>query len=634
MNNNLHPQVDLDISTTNHETVIASPSSSRTTIPPSLPLERRPSYLHVPSFRPSRPSLDSTYSDLSELSFHSNELQTQHPIIRSILPQDVASADSPPRSRIGAALRSFYVTNYGAILVLASQVFGAGMNVSTRLLETSGPHGAAMHPFQIIFTRQSITTLLCTSYGIYTKAVPYFPLGPPATRWLLVLRGLFGFFGVFGLYFSLLYLPLSEATVLTFLAPILSCYICSFVIPGQTFSRQQQLAGFVSLIGVLFIAQPAALFSSLSNSDSNPAPSHGDASVSPPSNSTGIAAPAGPEEPTADQHLLAIGLAMVGVFGATGAMTSIRAIGTRAHAFISINYFSAWCTIVSLAALIVLPGVTFRFPGNLTEWGLLLSLGVCGFVMQFLLTAGLAYGGPTAESHAKYGFNATSRHTGHKFRDVEINDTTVPTGASAPERRPSTDLEIAPTAGSENTPPLTNKPKSSSSGTRATSMVYTQMLFALAGDKFVFGVSPGMMSWIGSGLILAGAIWVASARDKDEKDRKGRGEDGEGEQPGNAPLNGHSGAGPFRHAELRQSKHADTAIVQETEETTGLMNDIDDIDDRNNVGSLHDDEDSNDTRRNRNRPTGQPESVELHDLNLVQHVGAAQRTSSSTHLHT
>lgn len=44
-------------------------------------------------------------------------------------------------------------------------------------------------------------------------------------------------------------------------------------------------------------------------------------------------------------------------------------------------------------------------------------------------------------------------------------------------------------------------------------MVYTQMLFALAGDKLVFGVSPDVWSWVGSGLILAGAIWVAAAKE-------------------------------------------------------------------------------------------------------------------------
>jgi hypothetical protein len=39
------------------------------------------------------------------------------------------------------------------------------------------------------------------------------------------------------------------------------------------------------------------------------------------------------------------------------------------------------------------------------------------------------------------------------------------------------------------------------------------MLFALAGDKLIFGVGPDTMSWIGSVLILAGAVWVAAAQD-------------------------------------------------------------------------------------------------------------------------
>jgi len=46
-------------------------------------------------------------------------------------------------------------------------------------------------------------------------------------------------------------------------------------------------------------------------------------------------------------------------------------------------------------------------------------------------------------------------------------------------------------------------------GTRATSMIYTQMLFALALDKWVFGQSPGWWSLGGSGLILGSAVFVA-----------------------------------------------------------------------------------------------------------------------------
>lgn len=47
-------------------------------------------------------------------------------------------------------------------------------------------------------------------------------------------------------------------------------------------------------------------------------------------------------------------------------------------------------------------------------------------------------------------------------------------------------------------------------------MTYTQMLFALAFDKFFFGHSPGWMSIFGSTLILGPAIFVAMQKNADE----------------------------------------------------------------------------------------------------------------------
>jgi drug/metabolite transporter (DMT)-like permease len=463
-----------------------TPSASSTTVVAHTSVKSpfsKQSYLDVPAFRP---SLDSTYSELSELSFHSTELQNHHPLLRSMSHEAGGSSHShqPPPSRYGAAWDSFLEVNYGALLVLASQGFGTGMNIAARMLEIPGPHGEPMHPFQMLFVRQSITAFICTAYGLYSRSIPYFPFGMRGIRWLLVLRGVFGFFGVFGMYFSLLYLPLSEATVLTFLAPMLSCYICSFIIPGETFSVQQQIAGFVSLVGVVFIARPASLFSS-SSASNLPAQSP-DGSMIPSSNSTAPATDSTPHV-TQKQHLLAVGIAMIGIAGGTGALTIIRVIGTRAHAFVSINYFSVWCTLVSLSCLIIYPDVKFRLPRNLTEWGWLAVLGSCGFVMQFLLTAGLAYGGPSQEETGQEP--PGNPRAGPKIHDQENID-------PIPARQGNH-----------------VKSRSRASGTRATAMCYTQMLFALAGDKLIFGVSPDTMSWIGSVLILAGAVWVAAAQD-------------------------------------------------------------------------------------------------------------------------
>ena len=216
-------------------------------------------YLGVPGSRKRRSSLESSFSELSELSFLSDEIRNARPQLAFDHADKISLA---PIKGFKGHVRSFWIRNKGMLLVLASMFFGSGMNIGTRLLETPGPHGAPMHPYQILFVRQSITATCCTVYGMWSGKIPDFPFGPPKIRWLLVARGLCGFFGVFGFYFSLIYLPLAEATVLTFLGPILTCYVYSLTIPGEKFSKQQQLAGFLSLGGVIFIALSANVSSS------------------------------------------------------------------------------------------------------------------------------------------------------------------------------------------------------------------------------------------------------------------------------------------------------------------------------------------------------------------------------------
>lgn len=45
--------------------------------------------------------------------------------------------------------------------------------------------------------------------------------------------------------------------------------------------------------------------------------------------------------------------------------------------------------------------------------------------------------------------------------------------------------------------------------TRTLNMVYSQILFALVLDKAVWGVWPGVWSFVGSALVLGSAVWVA-----------------------------------------------------------------------------------------------------------------------------
>lgn len=348
------------------------------------------------------------------------------------------AAAVPPRlAGWRAALRRssarFWQQNKSVLLVFLAQVFGALMNLAARLLELEGE---GMHPFQLLFVRMSLTTAVSCLY-MYWRKVPGFPLGPRDVRWLLVARGLSGFFGIFGMWYSMMYLPLAEATVITFLVPSVAGYICHLTI-HDPFTRKEQISSFLALAGVVLIARPTSLFSS--------AAAHADvaARAAATSDMPHLGEPVSPS-----QRLTAIGVALLGVLGGSGAITTIRTIGERTHPLISVNYFSTWCTLVTttvLAAAPLLgvgqPALRFGFPHSPRQWALLLLICLCGFTTQYLMTAGL--GGERSN--------------------------------------------------------------------RATAMVYTHMLFAAGFDKWVFGHEMGIVSLVGCGLIIGSALWAALSK--------------------------------------------------------------------------------------------------------------------------
>jgi drug/metabolite transporter (DMT)-like permease len=218
---------------------------------------------------------------------------------------------------------------------------------------------------------------------------------------------------------SVHYLPLAEATTLRFLVPIVTAWACS-VFLGQTFTGKELLAGIVAFGGVILIAHPASIFGSVDDD-------------------AGAGKMGGIDEVSPTQRLIAVAVSVAGVFGASGAYTTIRVIGDRAHALMSVNYFALLSTVGSTFALLVIPGMGFTMPQGAREWTLLLLLGVLGFVLQFLLTAGLQLD------------------------------------------------------------------KSS----RATSMLYLQVVSALIFDWAIWGVLPTGLSLLGGSIVIVSTLWAA-----------------------------------------------------------------------------------------------------------------------------
>ncbi|KAF8881637.1 hypothetical protein BD779DRAFT_1627156 [Infundibulicybe gibba] len=299
------------------------------------------------------------------------------------LPLDYPPASVPTRSQspgvtavtktkwgsIFSRTREIIESNTGLLLVAASQAFLSLINVAVKKLHFINPPVSTMQASSP-FEKFGVTYICCLIYMLST-GVPDPFLGPKGVRILLVLRGVSGFFGLFGMYYSLQYLSLSDATVLTFLAPLCTTIAGSLLL-NEKFSIREALAGVFSLFGVILIARPAIIFGA--NSQGRTA--------------TGDIVNIVVERGTPSQRLAAVGIALVGVLGATGAYISIRAIGKRAHPLHALASYSVQCITVTTIYMIVTKS-PFIIPTRLDWLGLFVLIGIFGFIAQVLLTMGL-----------------------------------------------------------------------------------------------------------------------------------------------------------------------------------------------------------------------------------------------------
>lgn len=264
-------------------------------------------------------------------------------------------------SKLKSVLRTVFLSRPGITLSLLSQVTGSIMAAITRKLEIATQ--PKLHPLQILFVRQAITWTLSIAYMHYHQ-VPNYLIGPKGYRLWLLSRGVMGFCGVFGLYYALMYLTLSDSTVISFLNPTIVGFM-AWIILGEVFTKLEMYGGLISLVGVVIIARPSFLIGASSD--------HVD-------KKTGV---------TGAQRSTAVLSAFLGVVSAAIAMISIRKVGHNAHPLVSVSIFALSCIIVSLVGMLAIPDIGFLIPNNLEQWGLLIALGIAGFLTQFLSTAAI-----------------------------------------------------------------------------------------------------------------------------------------------------------------------------------------------------------------------------------------------------
>lgn len=155
------------------------------------------------------------------------------------------------------------------------------------------------------------------------------------------------------------------------------------------------LAGLLSFVGVILIAQPSSVFSS----SKDPA-SHDFANCT---DKIGISRPLtnntcllfGPQpgfpEATSAQRISAVLVALAGVAGAAVAYCSTLWIGKRAHPLIVNNYFAVICAVISGFSVFFVSEVEFRLPADVRQYIYLIATSISGYFTQFLFVKGLQY---------------------------------------------------------------------------------------------------------------------------------------------------------------------------------------------------------------------------------------------------
>ena len=168
-------------------------------------------------------------------------------------------------------------------------------------------------------------------------------------RGLLIVRGLLGFTALTLYYYSLVRLPLADATVIQFTNPIWTTLLAALLL-SERLGPREVAASLASLSGVVLLARPTLLFG-------------GDAS----------SLPAGP-----------VTVALLGAFLSGGAYVTVRSLGRTEHPLVIVFWLALVSTLLSFPFLVI--GAALPTPADL---GLLAVVGLTTFVGQLAITLGL-----------------------------------------------------------------------------------------------------------------------------------------------------------------------------------------------------------------------------------------------------
>jgi drug/metabolite transporter (DMT)-like permease len=192
--------------------------------------------------------------------------------------------------------------------------------------------------------------------GVITLALSWWSLHRiGVSRWgtnrrLLALRGTLGSTALLCYFYSLVNLPLGEATLIQNVNPVFATLLAAMIL-DEALRAPEILCLVVSLIGVMLIAHPPWLFG-------------------------------GPPAPAAD--LWPVLIALIGAACSGAAYTLVRKMRGKEHPLVIVAYLPLLSVPMSLPFALV----NWRWP-NAAEWAILLGIGITTQLAQVSMTRGL-----------------------------------------------------------------------------------------------------------------------------------------------------------------------------------------------------------------------------------------------------
>lgn len=234
---------------------------------------------------------------------------------------------------------------------------GIGFSIQTLIIKLLHEDDGFSGSFQIIFFR-GFTQISLASLFIYlnrsTNAeTPLFG-STNSIKLLLFLRSLFGYGGIAFAFLSVEKMPIGDSTVLIMLSTIFAS-IASYFVLGEPWRLGELIATVVSLMGVILVSRPPALFG---------------------------------EDDAADA--VGVVFALLAAVSAGVAYTTVRMLGTTSKMpWENVCFSQAIGQIVLSPPSLIISGQRFRTDISLVQVGLIFIAGFVGAWSQIAMTVGM-----------------------------------------------------------------------------------------------------------------------------------------------------------------------------------------------------------------------------------------------------